>query len=190
MSGLRIALFGAAGTGKTTIAEWLSAELDVPMNPVGSRSVAREMGFEHPYDVDKVPGARADFQRRLVLKKREWEMAHTSFVTDRTTMDNLAYTMMHDVHAIDEELLQDCVAGLRNYTHLVFCPTLTFCRTANDPARVHSMTYHRLYELLVRELVSSYKADHVVYDVVQVRDLEARHAWAIGYAMAWRHRVQ
>ena len=50
---MRIAFCGASGTGKTTLAKWLAEELKYEMNPVGSRSTARRMGFNNPYDVDK-----------------------------------------------------------------------------------------------------------------------------------------
>lgn len=49
----KIAFCGAAGTGKTTLAKWVSEEFGLPINPVGSRSVATAMGFDSPYDVDK-----------------------------------------------------------------------------------------------------------------------------------------
>src|SRR5271170_3399791 len=88
---LRVAICGASGTGKTTLATFISETYGIPMNPVGSRSVSKAMGFDSPYDVDKA-GKRAEFQRRLVTEKCEWEAAHDTFVTDRTTFDNLAYT--------------------------------------------------------------------------------------------------
>lgn len=49
----RIAFMGASGVGKTTLAEWLCAELGIEMNPVGARSTASIMGFSSPYDVDR-----------------------------------------------------------------------------------------------------------------------------------------
>lgn len=61
---MRIAFTGASGTGKSTLAQWLSRELSLPMNPVGARSVAKDMGFvdfasgePRPYLVDRADAA-------------------------------------------------------------------------------------------------------------------------------------
>ena len=63
---MRIAFCGASGTGKSTLAKWIvenAAELKldgIELNPVGSRSVAKAMGFSSPYDVDKAYGPTYD----------------------------------------------------------------------------------------------------------------------------------
>lgn len=57
---MRVAFAGASGTGKSTLAAFVAAEYGLPINPVSSRSVAKEMGFVdpvtgdgRPYDVDR-----------------------------------------------------------------------------------------------------------------------------------------
>jgi hypothetical protein len=52
-SPMRIAFCGASGTGKTTLARFLSERFELPLNPTGSRSTAKALGFDSPYDVDK-----------------------------------------------------------------------------------------------------------------------------------------
>jgi predicted ATPase len=182
MPPLRIAFTGASGTGKTTLAERVSAKFDVPINPVGSRSVAKLMGFDNPYDVDKA-GKRGEFQHRLVEAKREWEDTHESFVTDRTTLDNLAYTVLHDVYCINKELVQKVAEGLKRYTHVVFCPLEAFIRIGDDPHRVGGgkyqadSTYHELYELVLDGLLAKYTrflSPGVTVLTLREADLEAR----------------
>jgi hypothetical protein len=148
---LRIGFMGASGTGKSTLAAYIAEKYGLEVNPVGSRSVAKAMGFASPYDVDK-DGKRAEFQRRLVVEKRAWEDAHESFVVDRTTLDNLAYTMLHDVYAVDAPLLESITEGMQRYTHIFYCPVDAFCDPGNDTARVKDMTYHKLYDLTLRAL--------------------------------------
>ncbi len=148
----RIALCGASGTGKTTLATYASELLKIPLNPVGSRSVSKAMGFDSPYDVDKA-GRRAEFQRRLLTEKRDWEADQLDFVTDRTTFDNLTYTVFHDVSAVDAQLFEDAKSGLARYTHVIYFPVAAFCAPGGDPNRVQDMTYHQMYDTMIEALV-------------------------------------
>lgn len=150
---MRVAFCGSSGTGKSTLAEHVAQKHRLLLNPVGSRSVSKAMGFDSPYDVDKA-SRRAEFQRRLVDEKRAWENQYESFVTDRTTLDNLAYTMLHDVHAIDDVLMTSTVWGLYRYTHVIYCPVSAFCNLdGSDRARVKDRTYQILFDVLVEALV-------------------------------------
>ena len=46
---MRVGFIGASGTGKSTLVRFLQSKYPgVPVNPVGSRSVAKAMGFVHP----------------------------------------------------------------------------------------------------------------------------------------------
>lgn len=179
---MRIALYGAAGTGKTTLARMIQEELGVPFNPVGSRSVAKAMGFDNPYDVDK-HGRRAEFQRRLVVEKIAWEAEHASFVTDRTTYDNLVYTMFHDVHAIDDELLNFVRTGFERYNTAVFCPMGSFWSLGDDAVRMKSKSYHRCFELVIRGLVTdrlmsdTRDLSSFVHLTVHAHSLDERRQW-------------
>jgi len=152
---MRIAFSGASGTGKTTLATWVSETYGIPVNPIGSRSVSQAMGFKTPYGVDAA-GKRAEFQRRLVTEKVAWEASHDSFVTDRTTFDNIAYTALHDVHSIDGALMEAAIEGAHRYERIFLCPVHLFCDPGTDPARVKSRTYHELFEALAFGLVKQH----------------------------------
>lgn len=150
---IRLALSGSSGTGKTTLACAVADHYMLPLCPVGSRGVARQMGFEHPYDVDAA-GRRAEFQRRLILEKADWESRFDSFVTDRTVLDCFAYTMLHCVEAIDSGLLDVVRNAAKRYTHVAYCPVDVFCNTACDSARVAEMAYQYAYDAAVYGLLS------------------------------------
>jgi nicotinamide riboside kinase len=163
---MKIAFCGASGTGKTTLAKWLAEYLKVPFNPVGSRSVAAELGFTNPYDVDRAcaqfyeraiqggasveeaaqsslesecsdhPTMRTHFQHTLQRAKIAWEGEHKHFVTDRTTVDDFAYCALHNVRGVDNAFLERAEQWTRTYDLIFFTPILSFHNTAGDPNRV------------------------------------------------------
>ena len=158
---MRIAFAGASGTGKTTLAKYVAETFNLPFNPIGSRSVAKDMGFDSPYDVDKA-GRRGEFQRRLVRSKVEWETTNESFVTDRTTADNLAYTCLHDVYSVDHELIELVKTGIDRYTHIFLCYMDTFFALGSDPFRVSNPCYHEVYESILLSFVNKYNTKSLV----------------------------
>ena len=169
---LRVAMAGCSGTGKTTLMNFVAETFKLEINPIGSRSVARAMGFENPFDVDKA-GRRADFQRRLLAEKIYWEQSRDSFVTDRTVLDNLVYTMLHDVDSIDGEQLASAKQAVQRYTHVIVCPMLAFFSLDDDAARKKSLPYHELYEAALRGLLQRY-VDPEKVEVMEWSRLEDR----------------
>lgn len=156
---IRAALCGQSGSGKTTLATWLADELGTMINPVGSRSVARAMGFESPYDVDKA-GKRTAFQERLQAEKIAWELARDSFVTDRTTLDELVYSGMHGTPTAEYE--RAALGHMARYTHVFYCPFNAFCDLGDDPKRNHSMDYQREFDARLAERIVSLEVASVV----------------------------
>jgi hypothetical protein len=172
------------------------------MNPNGSRSKAKEMGFDSPYDVDKaslatyqtaletephvpfgvasepyevfaaraarsaidyyVPGeptVRGLFQKELRAAKIKWESENREkgFVTDRTTLDDLAYTLMHDRGAVTEANVAEAVAHTLKYDVVIFCPIEHGCWLDGDSARVQGdPIYHQTYDAMLRGMLGRY----------------------------------
>lgn len=159
---MRIAIAGASGTGKTTLAEAIAERYSLPINPVGARSVAANMGFDNPYDVDKA-GKRVEFQRRLFEEKRDWELAHESFVTDRTYLDNLTYCALHMAEHLPDNAVEEFQKATERYEVVVFLPRASF-QLLDDGIRKTSGAYHGLYELLLKQLLRSEYLDrnHIV----------------------------
>jgi predicted ATPase len=176
----RVAFLGASGTGKTTLARFVAELYEIPLNPVGSRSVAEAMGFGSPYEVDAA-GKRAEFQRRLLDEKCAWEAAHDAFVSDRTTLDVLAYTALHEVRSIDDAFVAAVKKGLSRYTHVIYCAMEAFCKPGGDPARVQDAAYHFTFDVLARAFLKepSFATD-TVYPIFltsplyQVRQTQVR----------------
>lgn len=187
---LRIAFCGASGTGKTTLAKWVSDQYHIPMNPIGSRIVAKEMGFESPYDVDKA-GKREEFQRRLQAKKIAWEMENDIFVTDRTTLDDFSYTALHDVRAVDEVFIGKAFAHMNRYTHVFYCPTDSFCDPGDDPQRIKDMAYHRVFDMMMLGCLTNWQHSSGTfgYYVLDQSDLTERKKGIANVVSSLREEV-
>ena len=168
---IRIAFTGSSGTGKTVLAKKLAELLGLPFNPVGARSVAQDMGFDTPYQIDQT-GRRKEFQQRLTATKVEWETKNESFGTDRSTLDNLAYDTLHSPLASDADGISQAVDQARTYTQVFFCPVASFINVVSDPARISNLAYQDMYEALLLGL-------HTKYEIRQIRipygDLDKRH---------------
>lgn len=143
------------------------------MNPVGSRSIAREMGFANAYESDAA-GMRSEFQSRLIEGKIAWEAAHDVFVTDRTTFDNLVYSMMHSASGVTDQYFERAVDGLKRYEYIVYCPVSVFINLQSDPARVSNMTYHLLYDATLWGLLQKLRPPEVRLITMPFPQLEHR----------------
>lgn len=153
---LRVAFVGASGTGKTVLMQHVAEKYKLPVCPIGSRTVAKEMGYENPYEVDKA-GKRMEFQARLFTLKKAWEEEHENFVSDRSCFDNLTYTVIDgDTKQITPFQLGQYVEAIDRYTHVFFMPLRAFQNLGSDAHRVKNPAYHALYETLLQGLLEEH----------------------------------
>lgn len=172
---VRVAFAGASGTGKSTLATAVAEAFRLPLVPIGARSVAREMGFASPYDVD-AGGRRGELQERLFAAKRAWEATAEAFVTDRTHLDNLAYTALHHAESLTAEVVDARLLASLRYDLIFFCSVEQFHDCAGDPARKPELGYHLAYELVLSSLLRSLANRGAFVFHVQSAELEARRA--------------
>lgn len=151
----------------------MSTTYSMRINPVGSRSVAKAMGFETAYAVDAV-GKRSEFQTLLIQKKTEWEAAHDSFVTDRTTLDNLMYSALHDAAGVGETLFDAACQGMLRYQYVIYCPVSVFIDIAGDNHRLTNLTYHRLCDATLWGLLQKFRPPEVKLVIMPFALLEHR----------------
>lgn len=86
---MRIAITGAQGTGKTTLAVRMARKLGLPLIPECSREVAREMGIVHLSQLSVEGFAR--FEKLCMESQLRHERGQASFVSDRCTLDSAVY---------------------------------------------------------------------------------------------------
>jgi hypothetical protein len=81
--------------------------------------------------------------------KVNWERTTQSFVTDRTPLDNLTYTIMHDYKAVDAEFLETAIEATARYDMVLYLPVDAYCAPGGDPHRIQDMTYHKLFDVIL-----------------------------------------
>jgi len=87
-----LGLCGAHRTGKTTLAIALSSSLSIPFVRTTTSQVFAQLGLD--------PAATMDFKTRLFVQnhvldaaEQIWQNSSTSFISDRTPIDMIAYTL-------------------------------------------------------------------------------------------------
>ncbi|MEW6226510.1 MAG: ATP-binding protein [Bacillota bacterium] len=89
---MRIAITGAHGTGKTTLARALSEKLGLPLISEQARLVAGEMEIKTCEELLRNPKLAREFQERVLEKQINAQLAHPQgFISDRCTLDCIAY---------------------------------------------------------------------------------------------------
>jgi hypothetical protein len=89
---MSIGLCGAHRTGKTTLAEALSIQVKKPFVKTITSEIFRQYGLDpaHPLDFRK----RLEIQKQILISYAEiWASQQQSFITDRTPVDLMAYTL-------------------------------------------------------------------------------------------------
>lgn len=129
----------------------------------GAREAAQESLRDQPLQTPTTDGYRVIaptvrplFQRNLQAAKIAWESQRENFVTDRTSLDDLAYAILHCPEVVDADFYVRAHKWMEQYTHVFFCPVAVFHATGADPARVEDPTYHRIYDALVHGLLRAH----------------------------------
>jgi len=120
----KIGICGAHGTGKSTLLEALNQELKLPVIKRTMRTLWENFGIEN---FEKIPpDIRANFQKYALLNQidREDNEGKNGFISDRTVLDNLAYTKLNaDMSQSDFRIYERLVKErLKNYTHFIYLP--------------------------------------------------------------------
>ena len=123
----RIGIIGAAGTGKSSLAEVLALKLEIPN--LKSREITESILRRDSYDY----GSGIQIERFLANTGRQNEILRrtieqqivTSFVTDRTVVDLAAYAvceMHHSDSVALKHIIETCHRNVSVYTDLFVCP--------------------------------------------------------------------
>lgn len=134
----RIAVSGAHGVGKTTLATSLAEELGLPLIGEVAREVARDFGFKTTGEiVASNPGKKTLYQINVFYAQIKAEKGRRrGFVSDRSVFDSLAYSLFYGLHSTVGYLLDEALAHSKNYSLIVYCPIPTPDGPADDGFRL------------------------------------------------------
>lgn len=119
---MKIAICGAHGTGKTTLAKDLSSLLKIPLLAGTLKQYWHNIGV---YDFEKLPSdIRTVCQNYILQNFINTEDSNNEFVADRSVLDYLAYTeldtdMPENQMGVYRLLVQ---SRIKNYDLLIYCP--------------------------------------------------------------------
>lgn len=149
----KIGIIGAHGTGKTTLGNLLATELNLFFITNTMRSMWIEYGVS---EFEKLPvDVRATFQKYAILRQISFEnnQLKSGFITDRTVLDNLAYThLSSSMTNVDLDLyITLATERLNNYSHFIYLPVMF--EPPHDSLRADIKTRAKLAEIMEKEML-------------------------------------
>ena len=156
----KIGLCGAHGSGKTTLLNILTQKHS--LNPIARtmRDMLENFGVS---DFEKLPtDVRNIFQKYALINQinRESTEGGENFITDRTVIDNLGYTLLSsDMSGIDLKMYQTLVLShFQSYTHFIYVPVEFEAPQETLRADVNtSKTWDEIVQTWLKENVKSDK---------------------------------
>lgn len=151
----RIAVSGAHGVGKTTLATSLAEELGLPLIREVAREVAQDFGFKTTREIAASnPGKKTLYQISVFYTQIKAEKGRKrGFVSDRSVFDNLAYSLFYGLNAVAEYLIDEAISHSENYDFIVYCPIPDSDTPADDGFRLTDKESQIQVDEILRGLV-------------------------------------
>lgn len=122
MNNHAIGFAGAHRTGKTTLARELAAQLGLPFVQTSISQTFKQLGYDPAVDYD-LPTRIMIQQKVREAEIEKWQAQTQAYVTDRTPVDMIAYTL---ACAHQEQITPELDAQLQAYIHDCLQDTLKY----------------------------------------------------------------
>jgi len=161
----KIGLIGCPGTGRTGYALELSKELDIPN--ILSRHLTKPILERDDYNY----ADESYVEHFLAIKSREFELfykrveieeVNESFVTDRTTLEQFAYSLLRlDTYTEEDiNLFQKiCSEHLTKYTHLFYFPRTNDIK--NNGLRTVNVYFQMQIDFIIKGLLKEWDVEYI-----------------------------
>lgn len=166
---VRIGFTGAGGTGKSTLAQYISEKWGLPFHPSVSRQVFKEMGIECEADQNGAsPALLYKLQMKIFQRKCEQDKNVRHGVLDRTLLDHFVYSCFRCFEILTAEevnaLEQLVIENLTQYNAIFYCPFGQFTPPP-DGMRDTRPAYHNIIDLAVRGFLQKHPINTLIYTV-------------------------
>jgi nicotinamide riboside kinase len=153
---LRIAISGAHGVGKSSLALLLATEVNLPLIEEVARTVAEKTGFHNTQEViDAHPLDKERFQNAVLSRQLNTEFQHGAqgFVSDRSVIDIAAYSTWYKL-PLAKKVRQNAVEYARNNYDLVFYIPLDERQAEDDGFRLVDRESQKRISILIACMVA------------------------------------
>ncbi len=160
---MKIAISGAAGTGKSTLIQRLTNEMGIAIVPEYSRLILRNHNISKPHQYPEELGGGLGFQSEVINRKHVSEAEKIdmsiSYVGDRSLLDCGAYTLFfygqNEKQAEVMEMVDFTIDWSKNIYDMIFLRPFDFRHVIEDDGfRSLKLGYHQaIYSLILGMLV-------------------------------------
>lgn len=165
---MKIAITGAQGVGKSTLASAISEQLNLPLITEGARK------YEIPDTYcDQLLTVQKSILNDQIKLEKDYTDIYGSFVSDRSTIDNMAYWLNNCLgHSAnnDADYIYKCRCNLQTYTHIFYVPIeieLVDDGFRNLDKRYQKLIDDKIIQILNRYSVKYYTITGTLEDRVQ-----------------------
>lgn len=126
LKNLKVALIGAESTGKTTLAKKFANEVNCSIINENAREILKERNLIVK-DLLKDKQLGIEIQYEIIERRLKKERKLKSFISDRSTLDNLMYYLKWFSEFDNEKNVNNyinlCFENAKNYDYIFLCPT-------------------------------------------------------------------
>lgn len=149
MKNIRIGICGPSGTGKSTLAKYISEKYGVPFVTTSTKPLWEKYEIKSHEDlINKTlsdPKWGLNFQNEVLDYRIKMMDENPNFITDRTSIDNLVYFLLQNTHSVSandtEEYILRCKFALEKMNGLICLPFSEEIQLSDDGARITNKYY-------------------------------------------------
>jgi len=174
---MKIFLSGCSGTGKTTLAKYISARFNIPFIQGSSKPLWEKHDIASHADIVKKsilePTWGYDFQMELLEYRSKLTEDLSSFVTDRSPLDNMVYFLIQNAPFLNtyntEEYFKACRDTFPLGFELFFLDIDTEDKMVyeNDGNRINNLPYQLMMNQVFKHTMETQIHQHK--DIYQVK---------------------